>query len=101
MTVFSIAKGFHKLLRHPPPDLSPKELDRLRRITIYNRIKDVSLVCKIYGISRATLYRFLKRYDPKNLKFLRDRSRRSHRLRKANWSHELVMESKEAAGTVS
>ena len=32
MIVFSIAKGFHKLTRNIPPELSPKELDRLRAI---------------------------------------------------------------------
>ena len=70
MSFFSIAKGFHKLSSHPPPELTHKELDRLRAITIYNKTRDVSLVCKAYGISRATLYRWLKRYDPKNLNSL-------------------------------
>ncbi len=54
MSFFSIAKGFHKLSSHPPPDLTQRELDRLRAITIYNTTKDVYLVCKTYGISRAT-----------------------------------------------
>lgn len=46
MSFFSIAKGFHKLSSHPPPELTHKELDRLRAITIYNKTRDVSLVCK-------------------------------------------------------
>jgi len=71
MSFFSIAKGFHKLSSHPPPDLTQKELDRLRAITIYKKTKDVSLVCKTYGISRATLYRWVRRFNPKDLNFLR------------------------------
>jgi len=55
MSFFSIAKGFHKLTSHPPPELTQKEQDRLRAITIYEKTKDVSLVCRTYGISRATV----------------------------------------------
>ena len=91
MIVFSIAKGFHKLTKNIPPELSPKELDRLRAITIYLKTKDVSLVCKTFGISRATLYRWLKRYEPKDLRSLRDKSRRPKRLRKPKWSYELII----------
>ena len=90
MSFFSIAKGFHKLSSHPPPELTPKELDRLRAITIYKKTKDASLVCKTYGISRATLYRWLKRYDPKDLNTLRNKSRRPRRLRKPMWTYELI-----------
>jgi len=43
MSYFSIAKGFHKLSSHPPPDLTQKELDRLRAITIYKKTKDIYL----------------------------------------------------------
>ena len=62
MSFISIAKGFHKLSSHPPPELTHKEVERLRAITIYKRTKDVSLVCSTYGIGRATLYRWIKRY---------------------------------------
>lgn len=55
MSFFSIAKGFHKLSKHPPPQLTHIEMDRLRAITIYKRTKDVCLVCKTYGISRENL----------------------------------------------
>jgi len=95
MSFFSIAKGFHKLSSHPPPELTPKELDRLRAITIYNNTRDVFLVCKTYGISRATLYRWLKRYDPKDLNTLRNKSRRPKRLRKPMWTYELIRKVKE------
>src|SRR5574339_2747 len=68
MIVLSIAKGFHKLTKNIPSDLSPKELDRLRAIILWYKTKDTSLVCNTYGISRATLYRWIKRFDPKEIR---------------------------------
>jgi transposase InsO family protein len=91
MRVFSIAKGFHKLTKNIPPDLSPKELDRLRAIAIWNETKDTSLVCNTYGISRATFYRWIKRFDPKDIRSVKDKSRRPKRVRKHRWSYELVI----------
>ncbi len=95
MIVFSIAKGFYKLTRNIPPELSPRELDRLRAITLWAETKNVSLVCKTFGISRAALYRWLKRYDPKDLRSLKDKSRRPKRVRKPRWTYELIKAVKE------
>jgi len=95
MSFFSIAKGFHKLTSHPPPNITQKEQDRLRAITIYEKTKDVSLVCRTYGISRATLYRWLRRYDPKDLNSLRNKSRRPKRLRKPMWTYDFILKVKE------
>jgi putative transposase len=90
MEVFSIAKGFYRLSKNAPPELSQKEFDRLRALTIYRETKEVRLVCETFGISRATLYRWLKRFDPKDLISLREESRRPRRVRKPLWSWELV-----------
>jgi putative transposase len=90
MRVFSIAKGFYRLSKHPPPELSQKELDRLRALTIYGETGDVRVVCESFGISRATLYRWVKRFDPKDLISLREESRRPRRVRKPLWSWELA-----------
>jgi len=91
MKVFSIAKGFHRLTKNASPELSQKETDKLRAITIYKETQDVLLVCGTFRISRATLYRWLKRFDPKDLASLKDRSRRPRGLRKPQWSYELIM----------
>jgi len=56
MEVFSIAKGFYRLSKNAPPELSQREFDRLRAITLYRESRDVGLVCDTFGISRATLY---------------------------------------------
>ncbi len=90
MELFSIAKGFYRLTRNAPPELSQKEFDRLRAMTIYREAKDVKLVCDSFGISRATLYRWLKRFDPKDWTSLKEESRRPRRVRKPLWSRELV-----------
>lgn len=94
MRVFSIAKGFHYLAKRAYPELSQKELDRLRAIRLWRQTKDAKLVCETFGISRATLYRWIQRFDPKDLSSLKERSRRPRRLRKPTWSHDLIMEAK-------
>jgi putative transposase len=90
MKVFSIAKGFYRLSKQAPPELSQKEFDRLRALTVHGETRDVKLVRQTFGISRATLYRWLKRFDPKDLSSLREESRRPRRVRKPLWSRELV-----------
>jgi transposase len=91
MRVFSIAKGFHYLWKHTPPELSQKELDRLRAINLCQETRDVGLVCRTFGISRATLYRWLNSFDPKDLASLKEKSHRPKTLRKPTWSLELMM----------
>jgi transposase InsO family protein len=95
MKVFSIAKGFYRLSKNAPPELSQKEFDHLRALTIYGETKDVKLVCQTFGISRATLYRWLRRFDPKDLTSLKEQSRRPRKVRKPLWSWELVRAVKE------
>jgi putative transposase len=94
MEVFSIAKGFYRLSKHTPPELNQKEFDRLRALTIYGETADVKLVCQTFGISRATLYRWLKRFDRKDLSSLKEESRRPRRVRRPLWDRELVEEVK-------
>jgi transposase InsO family protein len=91
MRVFSIAKGFHYLAKRAYPDLSQKELDRLRAIRLWRQTRDTSLVCETFGISKATLYRWIERFDPKDLSSLKEHSRRPRILRKPTWPHELIM----------
>ncbi len=90
MEVFSIAKGFYRLSKNTPPELSQKDFDRLRALRIYEETRDVRLVCQTFGISRATLYRWLGRFDPKDLTSLKEQSRRPRRVRKRLWSRGLI-----------
>lgn len=41
MKVFSIAKGFHRLNKNTPPELTQKEENRLRTIRLYKETEDV------------------------------------------------------------
>jgi len=95
MRVFSIAKGFYRLSKNAPPELTQKEFDRLRALTIYQETRDAKLACQTFGISRATLYRWLKRFDSKDLISLREQSRRPWRVRRPIWSRQLVRAVKE------
>lgn len=71
--------------RHVTTELSSKERDRLRALLLWQETKDVALTCRTFGLSRATLYRWLHRFDPHDLSSLRDRSRRPRHLRQPQW----------------
>jgi hypothetical protein len=60
------SERFHYLAKRDFPELSNKELDRLRAIRLNRQTADEQLVCGTFGISRATLYPWIKRYDPRN-----------------------------------
>jgi putative transposase len=91
MRVFDLRRQVYEVWRLGWTELSQKEVDRLRALRIWQETRDVGLVCETFGISRATLYRWAKRFDPSDLRSLRDRSRRPRRLRKPLWSTELVI----------
>ncbi len=95
MRVFGIEGGFGRLCKHSPQELNPKQLDRLRALGLFGEIRDARVVCETFGIGRATLYRWLRRFDPKDLASLKEESRRPRRVRKPLWSRELVKTVKE------
>jgi putative transposase len=91
MEVFSIAKGFYRLVKHAPPELSDKEINKLRALRLFSDTKDANLVCRTFEIGRATLYRWLKRFNPMDLSTLKELSRRPKKVRTPQWSYELMM----------
>jgi transposase InsO family protein len=91
MKVFSIAKGFHRLWKNTPPELTQKERDKLRVLRLWQETGDVSLVCKTFDISRATIYRWRKNYDPKDPASIKEKRRTPKTFRKPAWTHELVI----------
>ena len=90
MRVFGIEGEFGRLWKNTPEELGPKELDKLRAISLFGEIHNARVVCETFGIGRATLYRWLKRFEPKDLTSLREESRRPRRVRKPLWSRDLV-----------
>jgi putative transposase len=90
MRVFGIEGAFGRLCKNTPQELSSKEFDRLRALTLFGEIRNARVVCETFGIGRATLYRWLRRFDPKDLTSLKEESRRPRRVRKPMWSRGLV-----------
>lgn len=91
MQVFETWKGFKVLSAKAPAELSQKEIDRLRAIELFRKTGDVELVCSLFGISRPTLYRLNKRYNPNDLASLKDKSRKPKHLRTPKWPSELII----------
>jgi transposase InsO family protein len=58
----------------------------------HRRTQNVALTCRHFGISRPTFYRWLKRYEPLDLRTLEERSHCPHQRRRPTWS--LLLERK-------
>lgn len=79
------------LSRIRPVKLSREAKHRLAVIEHYlNKTRNVSLTCRHFAIPRSYFYKWYKRYNPRNLTSLEDRSRRPHRLRPATYDYSLV-----------
>ena len=52
---------------------------------------NVSLTCRHFGIARQTFYRWQRRYNPRDLRSLEDRSSRPHRHRQRQWTSSQVL----------
>jgi hypothetical protein len=64
------------------PDLSPAARTRLQALTIWQRTGDWRLAAQVFGLSRATLFRWRRRYEPHDLTRLEARSRRPRQVRR-------------------
>ena len=51
---------------------------------------NASLTCRYFGMSRQTLYRWKKRYNPRDLSSLEERSHKPKHLRRPTWSPQLA-----------
>jgi len=90
MQLFGLPRCFYRLSKSTELQLSPKQQDRLRALILWQETSDVRLACRTFGLSRATLYRWRKRFNPHDLTSLKDRSRRPHRFRPPQWSLGLI-----------
>ncbi len=61
--------------------LSKQAKLRIKWFDYYRKHKNVSMVCRYFGISRKTFYKWKQRYDPKNLATLEDHSKTPLRKR--------------------
>jgi putative transposase len=95
MRYFGLNRQFNWAARQDNVALSSKEQDRLRALRLWQETGDVKLVCRTFGMSRATVYRWRGRFVASDLSSLRERSRRPRHLRKANWPRKLIEDIKE------
>jgi len=72
-------------------ELSKKARQRLKWFDYYNsRGYNARLTCRYFGISPQTFYRWKRRYNPRHLVSLEDRSHRPQHVRQPTYSTELV-----------
>jgi transposase InsO family protein len=84
-----VLKGFLRLKL--APELTKEAGKRLKWFNYYQSRKgNARLTCRYFGISPQTFYRWKRRYDPKHLETLEDRSHRPRRVRQPTYSVELV-----------
>lgn len=65
------------------PELSAAARMRLQALTVWQQTGDWRLASHVFGLSRATLFRWRRQYRPQELHSLESRSRRPHRLRRS------------------
>lgn len=70
-------------------DISRKAKVRLSFLEFSSR-HPVTVTCRRFGISRSTYYRWKKRFNPRDLRSLEDKSKRPKNCRKPGWSVKLV-----------
>ncbi len=79
--------GLKHLAKLQPPVLSAEAKRRLKWLEYYQAHDcNASLTCRHFDISRPTLYRWLGRYQPRNLSSLEDRSCVPRRRRVPTWT---------------
>ena len=72
-------------------ELSKKARQRLKWFDYYNsRGHNARLTCRHFDISPQTFYRWKRRYNPRHLQSLEDRSHRPQHVRQPTYSTELV-----------
>ncbi len=70
---------------------SKRARQRLKWFDYYNSHgQNARLTCRYFGISPQTFYRWKRRYNPKHLESMEDRSHRPRHLRQPAYSMELV-----------
>ncbi len=93
MQIVALDPSFYKYYREDIVVLSSQARDRLRLVASFEQLRDKGIsgeeAAQILGKSRATLYRWRKRLErgPRHLEPI---SSRPKRVRKADWSPELV-----------
>jgi transposase InsO family protein len=90
--MFGLPGELLRVARKEWPELSPEALRRLRILDWHlANGKNVSKTCRHFTISRQTLYRWLGRYNPKDLRSLEDRSSRPKHCKQTTWTKAEIL----------
>jgi putative transposase len=90
--MFGMPGELLRVARSEWPSLSPEALRRLKIIDWHlSNGKNVSKTCRHFTIHRETFYRWWRRYNPKDLRTLEDRSSRPKRCKRATWTKEEIL----------
>lgn len=93
--VSGVTSGMRYVSRHHPPEtIAPRTQAGRQRVRWLDwhaaHGRNVSLTCRHFGISRQTFYRWQRRYHPRDLTSLDDRSSRPRQVRQPTWSAGVV-----------
>lgn len=75
-------------------ELSSEAKTRLAYLEFYQVVRDVSLTCRVFKISRETFYKWKRRYDPHHLSSLENHPRTPKRRRQREITYEEEMKIK-------
>ena len=81
MQLRRIPRLFARASRLTPPDLSSTARTRLQALMVWQQTGDWRFATEVFGLSRATLFRWRRRYAATDLSRLESRSRRPRRVR--------------------
>lgn len=89
---FGLPGTFLRVARKEWPDLSAEAQRRLKIIDWHlANGENVSRTCRHFTISRQTFYRWLKRYNPRDLRTLESHSSRPRRCKQPTWTREEIL----------
>jgi transposase InsO family protein len=91
MQLRSLPRSFHRAAGVSAPALSPTARTRLQALTVWQQTGDWGLAAQVFRLSRATLYRWWRRYAPQDLTRLESRSRRPRHIRRTTLPAMVVL----------
>jgi putative transposase len=90
---YTTTKQMRSLAAKTPPHILSREGRARQQMILWHHQHGAnkSLTARHFGVTRATLYKWLSRYDPRHLKSLESRSNRPCRVRRPEWSTDAVL----------
>lgn len=90
MQMFRLPRALLRITQQVSPELSAAAQTRLQALEVWQATGDWPLAARVFGVSRATLFRWRRRYQPSALSSLEARSRRPRRFRQPQTSPVVV-----------